>query len=212
MDVTIPSHQQADLYRGSVVSPCTASGCCSLSPQPLMTKDPPSVHPSSFYQVPNPRPTSADYYARAPSLPPPPLFPEPSPISTAVVPPPRVLVPFVPEQKHPVVHQSKKPELSLPVSRLCDSLESKDEAAIKTLPVKPEPQIRPAAVPVLVTHQEKSLPHGFALISDDNNNNSSIDPEHQRTRGTTATTPQTNEEHKCDQCAKTFVTRASLKV
>ncbi|XP_031779700.1 zinc finger protein 449 isoform X2 [Nasonia vitripennis] len=210
VDVTIPS-QQADLYRGSVVSPCTASGCCSLSPQPLISKEPalpPAVvHPSGFYQVPNPRPTSADYYARAPSLPPPPPFPEPPPSLPAVVPPPPRCVPFVPEQKLPVV-QSKKPELSLPVSRLCDSLESKDEA--RTLPVKPEPRIRPSVLPVLA-HQEKSLPHGFALVSDDNNNNSSIGPEQQRSRGSSATA-QTNEEHKCGQCSKTFVTRASLKV
>ncbi|XP_011506142.1 PREDICTED: zinc finger protein 554-like [Ceratosolen solmsi marchali] len=123
-----------------------------------------------------------------------------------------------------------KPELSLPVSRLCDSLATETST--------PEPPSQPVIFVV-----KKGTP---VLLSDDNNNNSSSSSNNNNnnnnnddddgidsntnnnnnngvggvnTSSCNNASPKiveaasaANDHHKCEQCAKTFVTRASLKV
>lgn len=94
-------------------------------------------------------------------------------------------------------HPVQKPEISHPVSRLCDTIESNDAndrftilEAEKDLKVDPKVAER-------------------VIVNSDNNNNDAIigNDVSQRGRGN-----GTQENHRCDQCGKTFVTRASLKV
>lgn len=90
-----------------------------------------------------------------------------------------------------------KPELSHPISRLCDTIESDDKKETSTIET---------------TNVEKN--GGEERISrivinsnsDNNNNNETIINTEVNQRG------RSIENHKCDQCGKTFVTRASLKV
>lgn len=95
----------------------------------------------------------------------------------------------------PVPQTSQKHELSLPISRLCDTIESDEKMESSR---------------VEMTNTEKNEEDRIAriLVNSDNNNNnetiiSTIDVA-QRGRSV--------DDHRCDQCGKTFVTRASLKV
>lgn len=86
-----------------------------------------------------------------------------------------------------------KPELSHPISRLCDTIESDEKKEISKIEI---------------TGAEKNDEERIARIfvnSDDNNNNETI-------VSTEAVRGRSADEHRCDQCGKTFVTRASLKV
>lgn len=93
-----------------------------------------------------------------------------------------------------------KPELSHPVSRLCDTIES-DE--------KRETPVVVNAINAAETDgaMEEKITR-ILVNSDDNNNNNEtiIKTEVVSQRGRPV------DEHRCDQCGKTFVTRASLKV
>lgn len=87
-----------------------------------------------------------------------------------------------------------KPELSHPISRLCDTIETEER--------KETPKTETANV-------EKTEEERIARIfvnSDNNNNNETIVSTEVTQRGRSA------DDHRCDQCGKTFVTRASLKV
>lgn len=87
-----------------------------------------------------------------------------------------------------------KPELSHPISRLCDTIET-DE--------------RKETSKTEIADAEKSGEERIARIfinSDNNNNNETIVSTDVAQRGRSA------DDHRCDQCGKTFVTRASLKV
>ncbi|KYN27572.1 hypothetical protein ALC57_03031 [Trachymyrmex cornetzi] len=87
-----------------------------------------------------------------------------------------------------------KPELSHPISRLCDTIEAdKKKKTSKTE----------------VTNVGKGGEERIARIfvnSDNNNNNEAIVNTEMAQRGRSV------DDHRCDQCGKTFVTRASLKV
>ncbi|KYN33960.1 hypothetical protein ALC56_11774 [Trachymyrmex septentrionalis] len=87
-----------------------------------------------------------------------------------------------------------KPELSHPISRLCDTIEA-DE--------------RKETSETEVTSVEKGGEERISRIfvnSDNNNNNEAIVSTEVAQRGRSV------DDHRCDQCGKTFVTRASLKV
>lgn len=87
-----------------------------------------------------------------------------------------------------------KPELSHPISRLCDTIDSDD---------KKETSITDAA------SAEKNGDERIARIfvnSDNNNNTEAIVSTEVPSR------ERSTDDHRCDQCGKTFVTRASLKV
>lgn len=86
-----------------------------------------------------------------------------------------------------------KPELSHPISRLCDTIEV-DE--------------RKETSKTEVANAEKNGEERIAriFVNSDNNNNEAIVSTEVAQRGRTA------DDHRCDQCGKTFVTRASLKV
>ncbi|XP_024943958.1 zinc finger protein 569 isoform X2 [Cephus cinctus] len=86
-----------------------------------------------------------------------------------------------------------KPELSLPVSRLCDSTPDTANTATSTITVPTVDNERPNSTDK--THRKHS----------DSNNNEASSGDHR--------IPTVNtDDHRCDQCGKTFVTRASLKV
>ncbi|XP_024867658.1 zinc finger protein 628-like isoform X1 [Temnothorax curvispinosus] len=87
-----------------------------------------------------------------------------------------------------------KPELSHPISRLCDTIEADER--------KETPKTEVASA-------EKSGEERIARIfvnSDNNNNDETIVSTEAAQRG------RSTDDHKCAQCGKTFVTRASLKV
>lgn len=89
-----------------------------------------------------------------------------------------------------------KPELSHPISRLCDTIEADERKETSKTEVPP-------------ANVEKSGEERIARIlvnSDSNNNNETIVSTEVAQRGRSA------DDHRCDQCGKTFVTRASLKV
>lgn len=95
----------------------------------------------------------------------------------------------------PVPQTPQKHELSLPISRLCDTVESDEKMESSRLEI---------------ANTEKNEEERIARIlvnSDNNNNNETIIS----TIGV-AQRGRTVDEHRCDQCGKTFVTRASLKV
>ncbi|XP_012224560.1 uncharacterized protein [Linepithema humile] len=92
---------------------------------------------------------------------------------------------------HIVPHTPTKPELSHPISRLCDTIESDEKKETK----------------IEIESAEKNDEERIARIfvnSDDNNNDEAI-VSTEIVRGRSA------DDHRCDQCGKTFVTRASLK-
>lgn len=115
-------------------------------------------------------------------------------------------------QSHPTIEvgqsclpPSCKPELSHPVSRLCDSMRTSEppanHSANLTVNVEDEPRI-------LCTLGDKTS--NQLTQSDSNNNNPSV-ADGGQSRGT-AGSGVAADDHRCEQCGKTFVTRASLKV
>lgn len=91
----------------------------------------------------------------------------------------------------PVPQTPQKHELSHPISRLCDTIESDEKRESSRMET---------------ANTEKNGEERIARIlvnSDNNNNNETIEVAQ---RGRSA------DDHRCDQCGKTFVTRASLKV
>ncbi|XP_072743735.1 uncharacterized protein [Anoplolepis gracilipes] len=94
----------------------------------------------------------------------------------------------------PVPQTPQKHELSHPISRLCDTIESDEK--------------RESSSRMEMTEKNEEERIARILVNSDNNNNnetivSTIEGAH---RGRLA------DDHRCDQCGKTFVTRASLKV
>ncbi|KAL6448221.1 hypothetical protein ACFW04_000308 [Cataglyphis niger] len=95
----------------------------------------------------------------------------------------------------PVPQTPQKHELSLPISRLCDTVESDEK-------------MESSRVEMANTEKnEEERIAGILVNSDNNNNNETIIS----TIGV-AQRERTVDDHRCDQCGKTFVTRASLKV
>lgn len=116
-------------------------------------------------------------------------------------------------QPHPTIEvgqnsvpPSCKPELSHPVSRLCDSTRSSEplvnHSTNLTINVDQE---EPRILCTLGDKTSSPLDQ-----SDSNNNNPSVTDGGQG-RSVTGTSV-TGDDHRCEQCGKTFVTRASLKV
>ncbi|CAD1474789.1 unnamed protein product, partial [Heterotrigona itama] len=94
----------------------------------------------------------------------------------------------------------QKLEISHPVSRLCDTIESivgkTDHRSASAEAEKPENEAR----------IDDRLADRVIINSDNNNNDAAVSQDGAQ-RGKT-----TPENHRCDQCGKTFVTKASLKV
>ncbi|XP_043263842.1 uncharacterized protein LOC122404045 [Colletes gigas] len=99
-----------------------------------------------------------------------------------------------------VPHPPQKPEISHPVSRLCDTIEPdvKNDCFASLGTERPETEQR----------NEEKLAERLVVNSDNNNNDSIVGNDVLR-RGRPA---GGEENHRCDQCGKIFVTRASLKV
>ncbi|XP_015436209.1 PREDICTED: uncharacterized protein LOC107191636 [Dufourea novaeangliae] len=96
---------------------------------------------------------------------------------------------------------SQKPEISHPVSRLCDTIESNDKGDRFTcldVDRRGDKEQR---------NDDKLTER--VIVNSDNNNNDAIVSNDVPQRGRHAAG---QESHRCDQCGKTFVTRASLKV
>ena len=94
-------------------------------------------------------------------------------------------------------HQNcQKPEISHPISRLCDSIQPKESPVEQSMETKIEVERKCS---------DKTASN-ISALSDSNNNDASGDQFH-RVRNNS-----NSEDHRCDQCGKTFVTRASLKV
>ncbi|XP_076238172.1 uncharacterized protein LOC143181561 [Calliopsis andreniformis] len=89
----------------------------------------------------------------------------------------------------------QRPEISHPVSRLCDTIETNDK----------KDHFRTVEVERVQTELKK--PTDRVINSDNNNNDAIVNDVPQRGRPSA-----TQESHRCDQCGKTFVTKASLKV
>ncbi|XP_011146613.2 myoneurin-like [Harpegnathos saltator] len=94
----------------------------------------------------------------------------------------------------PAPQTSTKPELSHPISRLCDTIDT-DEREQRVPPVETD-----------ATSAEKNVDERIFVNSDNNNNTETIVNTEVPPRGKSV------DDHRCDQCGKTFVTRASLKV
>jgi len=92
------------------------------------------------------------------------------------------------------VTTATKPELSHPISRLCDTIESDERKETSV-----------ANTSVEKKNGEEKITRIF-VNSDSNNNNETIISTEVTQRG------RSTDDHRCDQCGKTFVTRASLKV
>ncbi|KAK9306640.1 hypothetical protein QLX08_002816 [Tetragonisca angustula] len=92
----------------------------------------------------------------------------------------------------------QKLEISHPVSRLCDTIESigKIDRSTSVEAEKPENEAR---------IDDKLAER--VVVNSDNNNNDAVVSQDGVQRGKAAP-----ENHRCDQCGKTFVTKASLKV
>ncbi|XP_033334351.2 uncharacterized protein LOC117225141 [Megalopta genalis] len=97
-------------------------------------------------------------------------------------------------------HPPQKPEISHPVSRLCDTIETNDKID-RFASVEVERSER-------VLKKDDKLAERVIRNSDNNNNDAIVGNDvPQRGRPVAS-----QESHRCDQCGKTFVTRASLKV
>ncbi|CAK9827855.1 Endothelial zinc finger protein induced by tumor necrosis factor alpha [Anthophora retusa] len=93
----------------------------------------------------------------------------------------------------------QKPEISHPVSRLCDTIETNDKGD-RFVSVEAQKVVENEA------RIEDKLVDGVVINSDNNNNDAIVSQDAvQRGKGM-------QENHRCDQCGKSFVTRASLKV
>ncbi|CAK9818905.1 Zinc finger protein 782 [Anthophora quadrimaculata] len=93
----------------------------------------------------------------------------------------------------------QKPEISHPVSRLCDTIETNDKGD-RFVSVEAQKVVENE------TRIEDKLVDGVVINSDNNNNDAIVSQDAvQRGKGM-------QENHGCDQCGKSFVTRASLKV
>ncbi|EZA54338.1 hypothetical protein X777_05568 [Ooceraea biroi] len=92
-----------------------------------------------------------------------------------------------------------KPELSHPISRLCDTIESDERRETSVVDVEC------SIMNVEKKNGEEKITRIF-VNSDNNNNNETIISTEVTQRG------RPTDNHRCDQCGKTFVTRASLKV
>lgn len=94
----------------------------------------------------------------------------------------------------PVPQTPQKHELSHPISRLCDTIESDEKKESSRMEMANTEKNEEEKIAVLVN-------------SDNNNNNETI-----VNTIDVAQRGRSVDDHKCDQCGKTFVTRASLKV
>ncbi|XP_011631443.1 uncharacterized protein LOC105423398 [Pogonomyrmex barbatus] len=88
-----------------------------------------------------------------------------------------------------------KPELSHPISRLCD-----------TIDVDERKETLRAETASAEKNEEERVARIFVNSDNNNNNETIVGTEVAQPRGRSA------DDHRCDQCGKTFVTRASLKV
>lgn len=93
----------------------------------------------------------------------------------------------------------QKPEISHPVSRLCDTIESTGKIDRFTN-LDAENSEKEARI-------DDKLVERVIINSDKNNNDAIVSQDAVQNRG-----KGTQENHRCDQCGKTFVTKASLKV
>ncbi|XP_012285134.1 B-cell lymphoma 6 protein [Orussus abietinus] len=90
-------------------------------------------------------------------------------------------------------HVTSKPEISHPISRLCDTV-----AEVK----------EPIPSPVKNNEEEvAALEEKSTYLRSDSNNNAALAADRDAPSSRAA-----NDDHRCDQCGKTFVSRASLKV
>ncbi|XP_046479144.1 uncharacterized protein [Neodiprion pinetum] len=144
-----------------------------------------------------------------PTLPPPcvPIHPTPVPGLTAGIP---ITLPTVQPRPPVEIGQNSlpsagKPELSHPVSRLCDSMRDNEpqtnHSANLTMSVEEEPR-------TFCTLGEKI---SNSIDQSDSNNNDPMVVDGGQGRVVTES-QLTVDDHRCEQCGKTFVTRASLKV
>ncbi|XP_043464275.1 uncharacterized protein LOC122499817 [Leptopilina heterotoma] len=96
---------------------------------------------------------------------------------------------------------SPKPEISHPISRLCDSIIEAANDSIETNKSHHDVNIDAEG-----QCSEKMTIATESVRSDSNNNNEASSDQFNRGRN------NNTDDHRCDQCGKTFVTRASLKV
>lgn len=96
-----------------------------------------------------------------------------------------------------LVQSQQKPEISHPVSRLCDTIESTGKIDHFTN-LEAENSEKEARI-------DNNLVERVIINSDKNNNDAIVSQDAVRGKGA-------QENHRCDQCGKTFVTKASLKV
>ena len=99
-----------------------------------------------------------------------------------------------------LAHPPQRSEISHPVSRLCDTIESSDKsdrfACLDAERAEKEPR------------KEEKLAERVIINSDNNNNDAIVGHDVPQRGGPSGA----QEDHRCDQCGKTFVTKASLKV
>lgn len=100
------------------------------------------------------------------------------------------------------LNNCQKPEISHPVSRLCDSIIQTNDKIVENNKSSNDGKIDAEG-----QCSEKLTIATESIGSDSNNNNNEVTNDNIH-RGRN----NNSEDHRCDQCGKTFVTRASLKV